>query len=130
MFDAGDEVMAGLRDFARRSGLTASQFTAIGAFKSAILAFFSFEKGDYKRIPVSEQTEVLSLVGDVTLKEGQPLIHAHVVLGKSDGTAHGGHLMEACVRPTLEVVLTEAPRHLIRKHDPQTGLSLIDLQQA
>jgi predicted DNA-binding protein with PD1-like motif len=70
--------------------------------------------------------EVLSLVGDVTIDAGKPKLHAHVVLGKSDATAHGGHLIEGLVRPTLEVVLTELPRHLRRRFDPDSGLTLID----
>ncbi len=71
---------------------------------------------------------MLSLVGDVALTtKGQPKVHAHVVVGQSDGTAHGGHLLEAHVRPTLEVILTESPQHLQRVHDPETGLALIRL---
>jgi uncharacterized protein len=69
---------------------------------------------------------VLSLVGDIALKDDGPQVHAHVVLGKADGTAHGGHVLEAHVWPTLEVVLTESPKHLHRKFDPETGLALID----
>ena len=49
------------------------------------------------------------------------------VLGKSDGAALGGHLLEAHVRPTLEVTLVESPKHLRRKHDQETGLALIRL---
>jgi predicted DNA-binding protein with PD1-like motif len=52
-------------------------------------------------------------------------LHAHVVVGKADGTAHGGHLLAAVVRPTLEVILVESPRHLQRRHDAETGLALI-----
>lgn len=69
---------------------------------------------------------MLSLVGDLARGErGEPKLHAHVVIGKSDGTAHGGHLMEAVVRPTLEVILIESPQYLQRQHDPETGLALI-----
>jgi predicted DNA-binding protein with PD1-like motif len=125
IFDSGDEVVEGLKQFARENHLAASHFTAIGAFSQVMLGFFSFEKRDYKKIPIMEQVEVLSLVGDVALKDDQPKIHAHVVLGKSDGTAHGGHLMEAHVRPTLEVILIESPKHLHRETDPETGLALI-----
>ena len=60
-------------------------------------------------------------------ERGQAEIHAHVVLGKSDGTALRGHLLEAHVRPTLEVMLIESPRHLQRKHGKETGLALIRL---
>jgi uncharacterized protein len=54
-------------------------------------------------------------------------VHAHVVLGKPDGTAHGGRLIEAHVRPTLEVILVESPSFLQRRVDAETGLALIDL---
>ncbi|HET7624123.1 MAG TPA: PPC domain-containing DNA-binding protein [Verrucomicrobiae bacterium] len=125
IFDSGGEVVEGLKQFARENRLSASHFTAIGAFNQVMLGFYSFEKRDYKKIPIVEQVEVLSLVGDVALKDGVPKVHAHVVLGKSDGTAHGGHLLEARVRPTLEVILIESPKHLHRETDPETGLTLI-----
>ena len=70
---------------------------------------------------------MLSLIGDIASKEnGEPQVHAHVVVGKRDGTAHGGHLMEARVWPTLEVIVVESPKHLCRKFDEETGLALID----
>jgi predicted DNA-binding protein with PD1-like motif len=82
---------------------------------------------DYLRVPIREQVEVLALVGDIALDKGKPKLHAHVVLGKRDAAACGGHLLEAHVRPTLEVILTESPSHLVRQHDPQSGLALIRL---
>jgi predicted DNA-binding protein with PD1-like motif len=126
IFDTGDEVASGLAEFARANNLSAAQFTAIGAFRDVTLGYFNWEKKDYKRIPLHEQVEVLSLLGDVALDEqGGPKVHAHVVLGRSDGSACGGHLLEAHVRPTLEVILTESPAHLHRRHDPESGLALI-----
>lgn len=127
VFDKGDEVIAGLKNFAREKNLSASQFTAIGAFSDLTLGFFVLEKKNYNHIPIREQVEVLSLIGDITQSDKGPKIHAHVVVGKSDGTAHGGHLVEAHVMPTLEVILTESPAHLRRTHDPETDLALIDL---
>lgn len=79
----------------------------------------------------NEQVELLSLLGHITRERtGEPNIHAHVVLGEADGTAVGGHLVEAIVRPTLELILSESPAHLRRRKDPATGLALIDLQRA
>ena len=128
ILDTGDEVTSVLQTFARDNRLGGSRFTAIGAFQDATLGYFDWAKKDYKRIPVREQVEVVSIVGDIAEGEGgEPKLHAHVVLGKSDGTALGGHLLEAHVRPTLEVMLVESPRHLRRKHDPETGLALIRL---
>lgn len=126
IFETGDEVIAGLTGFAQGQRLAGSHFTAIGAFRDAIIAYFDWEKKEYLKNPVREQVEVVSLVGDVALApDGSPMVHAHAVLGRRDGTALGGHLLEAHVRPTLEVTLTEAPRHLHRQHDPQSGLALI-----
>jgi uncharacterized protein len=128
ILDQGDEVVSCLTAFIKEHGLSASRFTGLGAFSDAVLGFFDWEKKDYKRIPIREQVEVLALVGDVALDdEGAPSLHPHVVVGKADGTAHGGHLLEARVRPTLEVVVTEAPARLRRRHDPETGLALIRL---
>jgi uncharacterized protein len=129
IFNTGDEVVAGLKTFAGEKGLAASHFTAIGAFKDVVLGYFDWEKKDYTNIPIHEQVEVLSLVGDVTLDEGKPNIHAHVVLGKQDGSTCGGHLIEARVRPTLEVMLTESPDHLTRRFDRESGLALICLEE-
>jgi len=93
-----------------------------------MLGYFDIEKKEYEKILVEEQVEVLSLVGTIAPKDdGEPQVHAHVVLGRSDGTMKGGHLLEAHVRPTLEVILTESPEHLRRRTDEETGLPLIDL---
>ena len=127
IFETGDEPVAGLTRFAEENNLTASAFTAIGAFSEATLGYFDWDKKDYERIPVKEQVEVLALVGDIALQDGKPKLHAHVVLGRRDGSACGGHLLAARVRPTLEVIVTESPAHLRRVYDPATGLALIKL---
>lgn len=128
VFDTGDEVVAGLEGFAREQRLGGSHFTAIGACRSVTLGYFEWDTRQYRPIPLDEQVEVLSLVGDVSLKpDGQPGVHAHIVVGKADGTAHGGHLLRATVRPTLEVILTESPTHLQRQPDRDVGIPLIRL---
>src|SRR5438309_7640101 len=115
IFDTGDEVMQTLQAFAREQRLAGSHFTAIGAFQDVTLGYFDWQKKEYQKLPLREQVEVLSLVGDVALKpDGSPQLHAHVVVGRPDGTTRGGHLLEAHVRPTLEVVLVESPVHLPR----------------
>lgn len=130
IFDKGDEVLAGLKEFAEQQRLSASQFTAIGAFSEVVLGYFDRTKKAYKKIPIQEQVEVLTLAGDISLKpDGDVQVHAHVVVGKSDGTAHGGHVLSAMVFPTLEVILTEAPAYLRRQKDEETGLALINIDE-
>jgi predicted DNA-binding protein with PD1-like motif len=125
VFDIGDEAMSGLADFARKNHLGAARLTAIGAFQDVVLGYFDWEAKEYKKIPVREQVEVLSLIGDVALENGEPKVHAHAVVGRFDGSTLGGHLLEAHVRPTLEVIMTESPAHLRKQFDERSGLALI-----
>jgi uncharacterized protein len=126
VLDVGDDPVACLTAFAREQHLTAGRLTAIGAFSSATLGFFDLGRRDYDRIEVTDQAEVLSLLGDVALgPDGAPQLHVHVVLGRRDGSAVGGHLISARVKPTLEVMLVESPGTLQRRMDPATGLALL-----
>jgi len=129
VFDIGDEPLEGLLRFAHEERIDAAGFTAIGAFSDAELGYFDWQKKDYERIRIDEQVEVLSLLGDIAVGPGREgkKVHAHVVLGRRDGTTRGGHLLSARVRPTLEVIATESAGFLRREHDPVTGLALIRL---
>jgi len=126
VFQSGDEVAEGLLRFAQEQKLSAASFTAIGAASSVRLGWFSWESKRYEpSVTLDEQVELLSLIGDVAVKDGAPAVHAHAVIGRKDGTAHGGHLLKAHIRPTCEVVLTESPAHLQKFIDPESGLALI-----
>jgi uncharacterized protein len=129
IFETGDEVVSTLTAFARENQIAAAHFTAIGAFSDAGLGYFDLQKKGYLKNQVNEQVEVVSLIGDIALDKGEPRVHAHVVLGKKNGTAMGGHLLEAHVRPTLELVLQDSEEQLKRKFDPESGLALIDLEK-
>ena len=126
----GDEAMRCLQDFAVKERLGGAQVTAIGALSSAKLAFFDWETKQYQPIPVEEQVEVASLVGDIAVgPDGKPSVHVHAVLGRRDGTAMAGHLQEGHVRPTLEIIITESPAHLCKVKDAESGLALISARR-
>jgi uncharacterized protein len=126
VLEPGEEAMQCLTVFAADHRLGASHFTAIGAFSRAVVGYFDWSAKEYRTIVINEQVEVLSLMGDIVIDRDRPKVHAHVVLGKADATAHGGHFMEGQVRPTLEIIITETPRHLRRRFDPDAKLALID----
>jgi predicted DNA-binding protein with PD1-like motif len=128
--DPGDEAVVALQQFARSEQLEAAQITAIGAFERATVGWFDPAARQYRRIPVDEQCELLSLVGDVAMGADGPVPHLHVVLGLSDGTTRGGHLLEGQVFPTLEAVVTENPAYLRKVVRPEIGIALIDLDQS
>jgi len=126
VLDSGDEFTDCISRFIEEHGLSASQLSGIGAFSSVVLGYFDWERKDYRRIFIDQQVEVVALLGDVALKDGRPHLHPHVTVAKADGSAWGGHLLEAVVRPTLELIITESPQELARRYDPETGLALLD----
>ena len=119
-----------LQDFAAKEHLGGAQVTAIGALSSAKLAFFDWGTKQYRPIPVEEQVEVASLIGDIAVgPDGKPSVHVHAVLGRRDGTALAGHLQAGHVRPTLEIIITESPAHLCKVKDAESGLALISARK-
>ena len=80
----------------------------------------------YKKIPVNGQHEVIGMSGDIALYQGKPVVHTHMLLGTSDGTTLGGHVLAANVSPTLEVMVTVDPITMQKRFDPDTDLTLID----
>lgn len=127
VIDPGEEAFEAIRRFARAENINAASVTAIGAFATATLAFFDLSTQDYREIPVADQSEVLSLIGDITLDEkDMPNPHLHVVLGFADGSTKGGHFLKGVVRPTLEVVIRETPAELRRSYNREFGIALID----
>lgn len=126
IFSVGDEAYSGLLDFAQKYRVTSGHFTAIGALSSVVLGWFDPQKKMYLENPIAEQVEAVTMTGDFAMYQGKPSLHTHIVVGRRDGTARGGHVIEAIVSPTLEVFVTVDPVPLHKKYDPSTDLTLID----
>ncbi len=126
IFYQGDEAFSGLLEFAQKYHVTSAHFTAIGAVNGATAAWFDPQRKMYKKIPIVGQHEVLAMIGDIALYQGKPVVHTHMVVGNSDGTAQGGHVLSAYVSPTLEVMVTVDPATLQKRFDPATDLTLIE----
>ncbi len=126
IFETGDNPVKIIGEFAKELNLTGASFTAIGAFKDVTLGYFDLDKKDYIKNKINEQVEVLSMIGNIALYKEVHKVHSHVVVGKRDGTAHGGHLLAAFVRPTLEVIVVETPNYLRRLYNDEYKLPLIN----
>lgn len=129
VLDTGDEAMDEIFKFAVRERITAAQISGIGAFSEVVLRYFDWDRKEYQDLPVDEQVEVASLLGDIgeDAEKGGPAVHVHLVVGRRDGSALAGHLKTGQVRPTLELIVTEAPSHLCRRKDPASGVNLLKL---
>ena len=127
VMDKGDEVREKLLEFANTNRFADAHLSAVGALSEVTLGFFDRQQKSYKKIMINEQVEVLSFTGNIVPSDGKPRLHAHIVVGKADGTAHGGHFLGGKVWPTLELLVSELPVHLRRSQDEESGLALINL---
>jgi len=125
IFAKGDEALSGLTEFANRYHVTSAHFTAIGAVNRAEIAWFDPRRKMYKKIPIEGPHEVVSLIGDIALYNGKPIVHTHMVVADEDGTTLGGHVLSMEVFPTLEVMITVDPIAMQKRFDPDTDLTLI-----
>lgn len=121
----GDEVIASLERFVDEHNVQSASVNAIGALSRARLGFFDLSSRSYREISVDEQVEALSILGNAARFEGRPRLHLHAVLSYPDGSCVGGHLIEAHVDPTLEVILDVTSTTVDRETDARTGLQLI-----
>jgi hypothetical protein len=126
VFSPGDEVMSGLLEFADKYHVKSAHFTAIGDTYAAKIGWFDRSKKQFKVIVIDKQSEITSMIGDIAIYNGKPVAHAHINLAAEDGTVRGGHLLEAFVAPTLEIIITVEPATLYKKFDADFGGALID----
>jgi len=126
MFEKGDEVVRELEHFAKKNRIAGAQLSAMGAFSDITLACFDWKTNRYKRaVEIRQQVQLVSLVGDIVQAKGQPAVHCFVVVAKQDGAVFGGHLVQAHVRPALEVILIEASQLFQRRYEAEIGLALL-----
>jgi predicted DNA-binding protein with PD1-like motif len=126
IFAKGDEVMSGLKEFAVKYNVKSAHFNAIGDAKSAKFGWYDISKKMFKLMQINEFAEITSLVGDITIYNDNPVVHAHINLATEDGMVHGGHLFEAFVSPTLQLMMTVEPAALYKRFDPESGILIID----
>ncbi len=128
IFEAGDEISSLLDQFVQDRDLSAASFRAIGALSSVRLGWYNPDLRRYETAAeFNEQVELVSLTGDVGKLDGKPVVHAHCVVARRDGSASGGHLLHAVTHPTCELFLVEYPVGLVKVHDDRFNLNLFRL---
>lgn len=126
IFAAGDEIISGLKEFADKYQVKSAHFTAIGDASSAKFGWYDKSRKMFKVNEIKGFAEITSLIGDIALNNNNPVVHAHINLATEDGLVHGGHLLEAFVAPTLEVIMTVEPVPLHKKPNEEFGIFIID----
>jgi len=128
-FEDGELFPGRFLEFLATRSIFSGDFSGIGAMSSVRLAYFDTEIRAYADLDIDEQMEVLALVGNVARHAEQPLVHAHITLGRRDYTTLGGHLREGIVCPTLEIYLRSGTEALERTIDQRYGLPTLELRE-
>jgi predicted DNA-binding protein with PD1-like motif len=124
----GADLVQSITELAKDKSIEAGSFTAIGALKRARLGYYDQKNHEYREIEIDTPHEMASCIGNVSLRDGEPFVHAHVVLADETGNTKAGHLFEGIVfAAEVHLHQLEGPR-LERKHDEATGLSLWDME--
>lgn len=126
--ETGEQVVEVLHSFLEEHGVTSGDIRGIGAVRHATLGYFDQDAGEYREKRFEGGYEVLSLLGNVSLKsDGTVFAHMHTTIGGPDYNVLGGHLFEAEVGPTLEIYIRSAGPDVKRRSVPGKELELLDL---
>lgn len=113
----------------RAEGIGYASFTGLGALRWVRLSYWNADTREYETHELEEQVEVVGLVGNAALRDGEPALHLHVSLGRRDLSLLGGHFNDGIAHPTLEVWLQPEPAPVIRQVEPDSGLQLMQLPE-
>jgi hypothetical protein len=124
--ESGKELKSELMLWAEKTGIESGYVSAIGACQRATLGRFLTESNEYEWYELDKQLELVSLTGNLGVKDDELMLHIHAVLSGEEGKTVAGHLKEFVVRPTCEVYFRAFKTPIQRSADPKTGLDLID----
>jgi len=126
--EPGEDVLETIEAVAAEFDVKSGHVSMIGAISGAKLGYFHLEANEYRDFTVDEDVEVVSCMGNISMLNGKPMVHAHIIVSDEAGKCYGGHLMKGCkVSVTIELVITETTADLSRARDERTGLNLLDI---
>ena len=123
--DRGDEIVKSLLEVAEKEKLTLASVSGIGATDDFEVGVFDLARSDYERFRFDGNHEIVSLVGNLTAKDGAPYIHLHITCAGKGGKIVGGHLFKANVSLTAEIVLSKIAGAADRLRDDALGINRI-----
>ncbi len=123
--DKGEEVFAGFLEFARQYDIDAASFTAIGACGELEIGVYDFAAKSYTKQVITEQLEIVSLIGNIALSAGKPALHVHGSFSRRDLSMLGGHVFKAVISATCEIFLIKLDGEMSRGLDSDLNLNLL-----
>ena len=121
----GSDLLEEITDLCRTEGVRTGWVKGLGAVQKAKIGYYGQSDRQYKIITLDRGMEITHLVGNITLKEGDPMVHAHVSLADSDGLTYGGHLVSGTIVFACEFIVQTFEGPIFeRGFDQETGLPL------
>ncbi len=126
--DHGADLLEEITKVCKENNIRFARVEALGAVKKATLGYYDQGTRTYGFFELDRPLEITNLIGNVTLKDGEPIVHAHVTLSDHDGSALGGHLAPGTIIFACEAIIQELEgEDLVRGLDETTGLPLWDM---
>ena len=121
----GGDLLVELTSVCEQNDIRLGRVEALGAVKKARVGFYDQQAREYNFLEIDKPLEITKLVGNISLRDGKPMVHAHITRSDSQGNAYGGHLAPGTIVFACEFILNsyDGPDH-IRDYDEQTGLPL------
>jgi uncharacterized protein len=123
--DINESIHQCLKDFALREKIPSAFIWGLGALKDAELGFYHLHKKDYDRKLFKEEAELISLTGNISWHNNEPIVHIHVALGDDKFQVYGGHLFDSKVAVTAEIFIQVFDEKIERVFNPKIGLNLL-----
>lgn len=121
----GSDLVAEIERQCREQEIVAAQVTVIGALRRARYAYYEQVEHRYLELESATHHEIVGFVGNISLRDNRPFLHAHATFADASGATVGGHLLPGCEVFAAEVMIRElGDVSLVRIHDEETGLAL------
>jgi predicted DNA-binding protein with PD1-like motif len=124
LIERGERIIEKLTAYCKEHKISAGFFTGIGAVDDAEIAHYIVDNKKYSSKVYKEPMEICTMSGNISIMDGEPYIHAHIILGKENFSVIGGHLKEATVHAVCEVYLVEVAKKIERKRQESIGLNV------
>ena len=126
--EKGEKIMESITEFCKNHDIENAQLSGIGAVENIEIGAFDTESKNYIKQVFPDTWELVSYQGNISLKDEEPFIHAHVTLSNHSLDMKGGHLFEATVSVVGEFILRKIKNNIYRSLDPSIGLATLCME--
>ena len=121
----GTDLIDEMQNFVRQEGINLAWISGVGAVAKANLRYYNQDEKTWLDIAVDKNLEVISMMGNISLLNGEPIVHVHITLSDEEGRCYGGHVGPGTIVFNMEILLTTLTGPPVtRKLDTDTGLTL------